>query len=52
LDNVIKTIVRSTRWTPHYIADLYCDDYDEFGLIYWYNDIKEQNEQLKKASKV
>jgi len=44
---MIKTVVREHHWTPAIIESLYLDDTDFLGLEYWYNDVRETNENLK-----
>jgi len=44
-------VVREHHWTPQKIESLYLDDADFFGLIYWFNDIREVNEELKNPKK-
>ena len=47
---MISSVVRNYNWTPHYILEkLYVDDYDVYGLVFWYNDAKEQNESIKNS---
>jgi len=45
---MIVSAVRAFKWTPDYIDTLFLDKFDYYGLMYWYEDIKEQNEQLAK----
>jgi len=47
IDNVIKTVVREHHWRPSEIESLYLDGTDFFGLLYWYEDISEVNNELK-----
>lgn len=47
LNNMVKSVVREHKWKPHEIDDLFFDDIDYHGLIYWYNDIKKVNNELK-----
>ena len=49
LDNVIKSVVREHSWSPNEIGKLNLDDYDYTGLIYWYNDVKKSNEEIKNS---
>lgn len=39
--------MRSYKWSPDIIDNLFVDDYDYKGLIYLYNDIKDQVEDIK-----
>jgi len=45
---MIKTVVREHHWTPNYVDDLYIDEVDYFGLGFWYNDVKECHDEIKK----
>jgi len=44
---MILTIVRSFNWTPDTIDKLYVDEIDYHGLVYWYNDIKNEIDKNK-----
>lgn len=48
---MVKTVVREHHWTPEIINGLYLDDIDRFGLEYWYNDVKECVNEIKKKNK-
>jgi len=39
--NSVRTVVREFHWSPDYVAGLFLDEADEFGLLFWYEDIKE-----------
>ncbi len=45
---MIKSVVREHHWPPHIIKELYLDNEDYQGLEYWYNDVKEVSDKLKK----
>lgn len=47
IDGAIKTIARYYKWKPAEINELFCDDIDHLGLLYWYNDAKEQDDKSK-----
>ena len=36
------------KWAPDILGALFIDDRDYEGLQFWYNDIKEQSDKLKK----
>lgn len=36
------------KWSPTEIGDLFIDAQDYMGLEFWYNDIKEVTEVIKK----
>ena len=44
---MIKSIVRELHWAIDFIANMYIDDTDVYGIEFWYNDLKELNEKLK-----
>jgi hypothetical protein len=48
---MILTVVRSTKWTPETIGKLNLDDIDYTGLIYWYDDICKEIEDMKTPKK-
>jgi len=33
----MKALVKYFKWTPQVIDDLYCDDFDFKGIVYWYD---------------
>lgn len=41
--NCIRTVIREFHWSPDYVAGLFLDEADEFGLLFWYEDIREMN---------
>jgi NADP-dependent 3-hydroxy acid dehydrogenase YdfG len=47
VENIIKTIVRSTKWEPGVISKMYLDDIDHEGLKYWYDDICEEIKKIE-----
>jgi len=48
LDAIIVSVARTFKWSPKALMEMYVDDFDYQGLIFWYNDVKEQNDKLKK----
>jgi len=46
---VIKSIVNEYHWSPKIIDNLYCDDIDHNGLIFWYENLKELHSKIPKA---
>lgn len=44
---MIKSVVRTYNWTPDVIDNLFFDDLDHHGLIFWYDDTKEIEKKLK-----
>jgi len=48
---MIRSVVREHHWTPQVINDLYLDSRDHRGLVYWYEDVKEVADELKKKEK-
>ena len=51
INTVIISVVRYTNWPPSVIDEMYLDDLDHHGLLFWYNDIKEQDKAMKKTRK-
>lgn len=43
-----RSLVRSRNWDFDKIEQLYLDDADYKGIEFWYNDSKEQNDELRK----
>jgi len=43
--------VREHHWSPQVIAGLFLDNLDEFGLIYWYDDIIASYKEAPKPKK-
>lgn len=50
LDNVIKSVVWEFKWSPKEIDELYIDDIDHHGLIYWYNHAVEMEKKHNKKN--
>ncbi|PXX26281.1 hypothetical protein C7967_11543 [Thalassospira sp. 11-3] len=48
---MIKSVVRYFKWTPETIDQLFLDDYDHHGLVYWYKDVEEQEKAMKNHKK-
>lgn len=44
----MKTIVREFKWTAQEIDELFVDDMDYHGIIFWYNDLKEVLKEINK----
>jgi hypothetical protein len=44
---MIKSVVREHHWSPDVINDLFLDDFDFFGLEFWYKDVIETNKKEK-----
>lgn len=36
---MIKSIAYEYHWTPKTIKQMYCDDFDFEGLVYWYDEL-------------
>jgi hypothetical protein len=36
---MIMSIVDAYHWTPKTIENMYCDDYDFKGIVYWYDEL-------------
>lgn len=48
---MIQTVVREHHWEPRQFKRLYLDDSDYNGLEFWYNDVVEVGNELKKKQK-
>ena len=48
LENIIKSVVWEFHWTPFYIDELFIDDIDHHGLIYWYDFVLEREKEINK----
>lgn len=46
-DAVVKTVVMEFHWSPNIIDEMYFDDLDHHGLMYWYNHLKESHKKIK-----
>jgi hypothetical protein len=47
LKPVIKSVINHYKWPPLEIEKMYCDDFDYYGLMYWYYEVKEIVEKSK-----
>lgn len=45
---MIRSVIREHHWSPKEVGDFYLDDSDYKGLEFWYNDVKEMHDELKK----
>lgn len=45
---MIKSVIREYKWAPEIINSLYLDGADYFGLIWWYEDVKNIVDEMKK----
>ena len=51
LDNIITSVATEYRWTPPVISEMFCDDLDHHGLLFWYDHLREQEaERIKQTS--
>lgn len=50
LENAIKSIVREHHFSPAEIDALFFDDTDYHGMMFWYEDVKAVNAELKKKT--
>lgn len=48
---MVKSVVRNYHWTPDIIGSLFFDAEDYEGLEYWYNDVVEQEKDMKAATR-
>ena len=49
LANVVKSLARLYKWTPFEIAELYLDDADEFGILFWFEDAKDYINEINNS---
>lgn len=47
---MVRSIIRYHHWTPEYCAGLYHDDIDPFGLKFWYDDVMNIINDIKRKS--
>lgn len=47
---MIKSVVREHHWSPRIVGDFFIDREDYKGLEFWYNDMAEVNNDLKKIT--
>lgn len=49
---MIRSVARVYAWaSPKVIESLFLDDEDIHGLVYWYNDARDQEEEIKQSTK-
>lgn len=44
---MVRSVAREFHWPPKTIGGFFIDAQDYLGLEFWYNDVKEANDQLK-----
>ncbi|NRA92520.1 MAG: hypothetical protein HRU26_07515 [Psychroserpens sp.] len=44
---MIKGIVRTYHFSPHDFENLFLDDVDELGIIFWYKDAEKYQKELE-----
>jgi hypothetical protein len=49
--DIIASIAKQFLWRPDYLVNLYLDDTDEFGLIFWFKEVQEDEKREKDAQK-
>jgi len=47
---MVKSVVREHHWAPDQIGALYFDAADYQGLVYWYNDVVEVSNEIKRKA--
>jgi hypothetical protein len=47
---MMKTLVRDNNWTPQTLDELFLDDLDHHGLVFWYDDSVHVAKEIKKQS--
>jgi hypothetical protein len=48
---MVRTVVREHHWPPHKIGGFFLDAIDYNGLEYWFNDVNNYYDEIKKARK-
>ena len=51
LNNMIRSVVRDSKWIPEVIDNLFVDKQDHHGLLFWYYDLIEVHKELKASQK-
>jgi hypothetical protein len=52
LDDIIVSVCRNYPWaSPIYVGEMFYDEKDHNGLIYWYNDIEKQHKAIEALNK-
>lgn len=46
------TVAREFKWSPGILGDLFFDEEDQDGLMFWYNDVLEMKKQMDSKRKV
>lgn len=49
MDSMIKSVVRVFKFDPEKIGNLFIDEIDYLGLVYWFNDSQEYVKEISKA---
>lgn len=47
---MIKSIAYEYHWPPNVISEMFVDDYDFHGLVYWHDELVRIDKQMKKKS--
>jgi hypothetical protein len=48
---MVKSIARTFHWPPNVLGGLFIDDWDMHGLVFWYNDTKDQVREIEASRK-
>lgn len=35
------------KWTPNVFSDMYCDDFNEMGVFYWYSVVDQHLKRME-----
>lgn len=46
IDTAIQNVVKYFKWTPNIISEMYCDDLDFKGILYWNKVAKEISDNM------
>jgi hypothetical protein len=44
---MIKSVVAQHHWSPREFGDLFIDNVDHLGLVFWYEAVREYNAKKK-----
>lgn len=48
---MVKSVIRSHHYTPSAVDELFLDDKDHWGIEWLYNDLKDEQAELKNKSR-
>lgn len=48
---MVTSVVSKYKWSPDIIGDLFFDAEDYHGLEFWYNQVKEESDEIEKIKR-